>query len=70
MPPASDTFGSWSWNSANRENKNLMVKDSSGPPTRRSSMAHILNPTDTPERGDEDGLDPRGDDDRKRKRLG
>ncbi|KAK4115760.1 hypothetical protein N656DRAFT_787397 [Canariomyces notabilis] len=70
MPSASDTFGSWSWNSANRENKNLMVKDSSGPPTRRSSMAHILNPTDTPERGDEDGLDPRGDDDRKRKRLG
>ncbi|KXX82802.1 Transcription factor SFL1 [Madurella mycetomatis] len=68
-PPAADTFGSWSWNSANRENKNLMVKDSSAPPTRRGSMAHILNPTDTAERPDEDGLDPRGDDDRKRKRL-
>jgi hypothetical protein len=33
-------------------------------------MAHILNPADTAERADEDGaLDPRGDDDRKRKRL-
>jgi hypothetical protein len=32
-------------------------------------MAHILNPTDTAERPDEDALDPRGDDDRKRKRL-
>ncbi|KAL2020134.1 hypothetical protein VTK56DRAFT_8739 [Thermocarpiscus australiensis] len=67
-PPASDTFGSWSWHSANNrgDNKNLMVKgDHSAPPTRRSSMAHILNP-DTSE---EDGLDPRGDDDRKRKRL-
>jgi hypothetical protein len=46
-----------------------MVKDHSAPPTRRGSMAHILNPTDTAERADEDGLDPRGDDDRKRKRL-
>ena len=69
-PPAVDTFGSWSWNSANRnDNRNLMVKDHSAPPTRRGSMAHILNPTDTAERADEDGLDPRGDDDRKRKRL-
>ncbi|KAK4139052.1 HSF-type DNA-binding-domain-containing protein [Dichotomopilus funicola] len=74
-PPAVDTFGSWSWNSANRGNSNnnssnnLMVKDHSAPPTRRGSMAHILNPTDTAERADEDGLDPRGDDDRKRKRL-
>ncbi|KAK4033881.1 HSF-type DNA-binding-domain-containing protein [Parachaetomium inaequale] len=69
-PPAMDTFGSWSWNSANRgDNRNLMVKDHSAPPTRRGSMAHILNPTETAERADEDGLDPRGDDDRKRKRL-
>ncbi|AEO71465.1 uncharacterized protein THITE_2123849 [Thermothielavioides terrestris NRRL 8126] len=72
-PPAVDTFGSWSWNSANRGDgaaaRNLMVKDHSAPPTRRGSMAHILNPTDTAERADEDGLDPRGDDDRKRKRL-
>lgn len=68
--PAVDTFGGWSWNSASRgENKNLTVKDHSAPPTRRGSMAHILNPTDTAERPDEDSLDPRGDDDRKRKRL-
>ncbi|CAP70701.1 uncharacterized protein PODANS_3_7650 [Podospora anserina S mat+] len=67
-PPAADTFNNWSWNSANRENKNLSVRDHSAPPTRRGSMAHILNPTDTAEREDED-MDPRGDDDRKRKRL-
>jgi hypothetical protein len=46
-----------------------MVKDGSAPPTRRGSMAHILNPTDTAEREDEDEVDPRGEDDRKRKRL-
>ncbi|KAJ3462545.1 hypothetical protein MRS44_007331 [Fusarium solani] len=63
-----DTFGSWSWNSAGRENKNLAIKDHSAPPTRRGSMAHILNPSDTAERSDEDE-DPRGDDDRKRKRM-
>ncbi|KAK1639692.1 HSF-type DNA-binding-domain-containing protein [Colletotrichum phormii] len=63
-----DTFGNWSWNSANRDNKNLAIRDHSGPPTRRGSMAHILNPTDTAERDDEDE-DPRGDDDRKRKRM-
>ncbi|KAF0331045.1 flocculation suppression protein [Colletotrichum asianum] len=63
-----EVFGAWSWNSANRDNKNLSVRDSSGPPTRRGSMAHILNPTDTAERDDEDE-DPRGDDDRKRKRM-
>ncbi|KAK4455648.1 transcription factor SFL1 [Podospora aff. communis PSN243] len=68
--PPVDTFGSWSWNSANRgDNKNLSVRDNSAPPTRRGSMAHILNPTDTAERDDEDEMDPRGDDDRKRKRL-
>ncbi|KAF5249861.1 hypothetical protein FANTH_4830 [Fusarium anthophilum] len=64
----SDTFGGWSWGSAGRENKNLAVKDHSAPPTRRGSMAHILNPSDTAERSDEDE-DPRGDDDRKRKRM-
>lgn len=63
-----DTFGSWSWNSAaNRDGKGLNLKDSSAPQTRRGSMAHILNPSDTAERSDEDE-DPRGDDDRKRKR--
>ncbi|KAF4453189.1 hypothetical protein F53441_4062 [Fusarium austroafricanum] len=63
-----DTFGGWSWGSAGRENKNLALKDHSAPPTRRGSMAHILNPSDTAERSDEDE-DPRGDDDRKRKRM-
>lgn len=63
-----DTFGGWSFGSAGRgENKNLAVRDGSGPPTRRGSMAHILNPADTAEKDEEE--DPRGDDDRKRKRL-
>jgi hypothetical protein len=67
--PGTHDFGNWSWGSAvNRDGKNLAVKDSSAPPTRRGSMAHILNPTDTAERADEDD-DPRGDDDRKRKRM-
>ncbi|KAM0330687.1 hypothetical protein ACHAQA_003639 [Verticillium albo-atrum] len=61
-----DSFANWSWNSASRGS--LAVKDSSLPPTRRGSMAHILNPTDIAERDDEDD-DPRGDDDRKRKRM-
>ncbi|RDA86475.1 hypothetical protein CP532_3587 [Ophiocordyceps camponoti-leonardi (nom. inval.)] len=79
-----DTFGSWSWNSTtaaaattttttattttSRDMKNLTVRDSSAPPTRRGSMAHILNPSDTAERSDEDE-EARGDDDRKRKRM-
>jgi hypothetical protein len=62
-----ESLNTWNWNSANRENKNLSIRDISTPPTRRGSMAHILNPTDTAEREDED--DPRGDDDRKRKRM-
>ncbi|PKS10408.1 hypothetical protein jhhlp_002159 [Lomentospora prolificans] len=67
--PGPDSFGGWSFASgSSRENKNLAVRDSSGPPTRRSSMAHILNPADTAERDGEDE-DPRGDDDRKRKRM-
>lgn len=65
---AADTFGSWSWNAANRSG-GLAVKDGSAPPTRRGSMAHILNPTDTAERDDEDEADPGREDDRKRKRL-
>lgn len=61
-----ETFGNWSWGSATRDK--LAVKDSSAPPTRRGSMAHILNPSDTAERSDEDD-EMRGDDDRKRKRM-
>ena len=63
----SDTFGSWSWGSALRD-KNSSLKDSSAPQTRRGSMAHILNPSDTAERSDEDES-LRGEDDRKRKRM-
>ncbi|TPX09956.1 uncharacterized protein E0L32_008803 [Thyridium curvatum] len=62
-----DSLSNWSWNSANRDHR-LGLKDSSAPPTRRGSMAHILNPTDTAEREDEDE-DLRGEDDRKRKRI-
>jgi len=63
-----DSLSNWSWNSANRNDNNnrLSVKDSSAPPTRRGSMAHILNPTDTAERENEDE-DPQ--EDRKRKRM-
>lgn len=64
--PGAEPFANWSWNSASRGS--LAVKDTSLPPTRRGSMAHILNPTDTSEREKEDE-DPRGDDDRKRKRV-
>ncbi|PFH60469.1 hypothetical protein XA68_10903 [Ophiocordyceps unilateralis] len=64
-----DTFGNWSWSSVgSRDMKSLALRDSSAPPTRRGSMAHILNPSDTAERSDEDE-DARGDDDRKRKRM-
>ncbi|KAI0163206.1 HSF-type DNA-binding-domain-containing protein [Pestalotiopsis sp. NC0098] len=66
MDSINSNFNNWTWGSANRENKNLAIKDSSLPPTRRGSMAHILNPTDTAEQENED--DPR-EDDRKRKRL-
>ncbi|KAG5938316.1 hypothetical protein E4U53_008033 [Claviceps sorghi] len=77
LPPApangagngGDAFGGWSWNGAgSREAKLSLFKDSSAPPTRRGSMAHILNPSDTAERSDEDE-DTRGEDDRKRKRM-
>ncbi|KAH9898817.1 hypothetical protein F4778DRAFT_198926 [Xylariomycetidae sp. FL2044] len=62
------SLNNWSWESANGKDRGLGVnKDMSAPPTRRSSMVYILNPTDTAERDDEDG--PRGDDDRKRKRM-
>lgn len=59
-----ETFGNWSWGSAASRG----LKDSSAPPTRRGSMAHILNPSDTMERSDEDD-DFRGEDDRKRRRM-
>lgn len=63
-----ESLNNWSWNS-NSSRRTLGVNDYSAPPTRRGSMAHILNPTDTAERDGELEDDPRGDDDRKRKRL-
>lgn len=53
---------SWEWGSAT-QNRRSIFHDGSAPPTRRGSMAHILNNDDT------DNSDPRGDEDRKRKRL-
>ena len=71
LPPPTvhvdNTFGSWSWNSASSSSRDrLGVKVDSAPPTRRGSMAHILNPA---EPGMEDEVDPRDDLERKRKRL-
>ncbi|RKF57909.1 putative flocculation suppression protein [Erysiphe neolycopersici] len=67
-PPSSlnglsgDHLNNWSWSSG---------KDKSGipgPPTRRGSMAHILNPADTAERNEDHEEDSRGEN-RKRKRV-
>ncbi|GAB0135495.1 hypothetical protein EsDP_00003831 [Epichloe bromicola] len=64
-----DAFCGWSWNGAgSRDAKGPLFKDSSAPTTRRGSMAHILNPSDTAERSEEDE-DSHGEDDRKRKRI-
>jgi hypothetical protein len=66
-----DSLSNWSWGGAANRNdsrNNLSVKDNSSAPSRRGSMAHILNPTETSERDGQDD-DPRGDDDRKRKRM-
>ena len=64
-----DSFGNWTWNSASsRDGRGLGIGDSSAPPTRRGSMAHILNPSNGAA-GSEGEEDPRGDDDRKRKRM-
>ncbi|KAF3766323.1 hypothetical protein M406DRAFT_339573 [Cryphonectria parasitica EP155] len=51
---------SFQWDRA-IQRRSIFQHDSSAPPTRRGSMAHILN--------NDDDSDPRGDDDRKRKRL-
>lgn len=61
-----EPFGGWSFPAASRDGRFM---DSSAPPTRRGSMAHILNPSETVERPEEEELDERGEDDRKRKRL-
>ncbi|OAA48087.1 flocculation suppression protein [Beauveria brongniartii RCEF 3172] len=64
-----DAFAGWGWNStSSRDGRGPPFKDSSAPATRRGSMAHILNPSNTENRSDEDD-DMRLDEDRKRKRL-
>lgn len=62
-----DHLNSWSWGSGRDKSTNLF-KDNSGPPTRRGSMAHILNPAETAEREEEHDEELR-EEDRKRKRL-
>ncbi|KAI9053925.1 hypothetical protein LZ554_002870 [Drepanopeziza brunnea f. sp. 'monogermtubi'] len=63
---SSDHLNSWSWG----RDKGLtsLSNNNSGPPTRRGSMAHILNPAETAERDEEPGEDKR-EEDRKRKRV-
>jgi hypothetical protein len=62
-----DHLNSWSWGPRDKGTTNLF-KDNSGPPTRRGSMAHILNPAETAER-DEEHEEELREEDRKRKRL-
>ncbi|KAH6670726.1 HSF-type DNA-binding-domain-containing protein [Halenospora varia] len=63
---ATDYLNSWSW--GRDKTPTGLLKDSSGPSTRRGSMAHILNPAETAEREEEHEEDLR-EEDRKRKRL-
>lgn len=66
---SADNFGGWAWNAGSRaEGKSLGVKDTLMQQERRGSVAHILNPTDAADRHSEDD-GPRGEDDRKRKRV-
>lgn len=74
---SADSLGTWSWGSARGEKFGStshgagLFKDSSAPPTRRGSMAHILNPAETVERDEmfEDDRDREREEDRKRKRV-
>ncbi|KUJ08561.1 uncharacterized protein LY89DRAFT_333510 [Mollisia scopiformis] len=64
-----DHLNSWSWGSSRDKSGGTgLFKDNSGPPTRRGSMAHILNPAETAER-DEEHEEEMREEDRKRKRL-
>jgi hypothetical protein len=67
--------GTWSWGSSRGDKfgssglgTGTLLKDNSGPPTRRGSMAHILNPAETAER-DEEHEEELREEDRKRKRV-
>jgi hypothetical protein len=70
----SEQSANWSWGSRGDKFGGAgyggggLFKDSSGPPTRRSSMAHILNPAETAER-DEEHEEGLREEDRKRKRM-
>ncbi|KFY12278.1 hypothetical protein V492_03976 [Pseudogymnoascus sp. VKM F-4246] len=68
---APESLGAWSWG-ASRGDKfggPGFASSGSGPPTRRGSMAHILNPAETAERAEEHDEELREEEDRKRKRL-
>lgn len=73
---APESLGTWSWGTSRGDKfggtgfgPSGLFKDNSGPPTRRGSMAHILNPAETAERDEENDEEVREEDDRKRKRL-
>jgi hypothetical protein len=63
-----DNLNSWTWGQGREKAAGGLFKDNSGPPTRRGSMAHILNPAETAERAEEHEEELR-EEDRKRKRL-
>lgn len=64
-----DHLNSWSWGSTRDKSGGPgLFGNNSGPPTRRGSMAHILNPAETAER-DEEHEEEMREDDRKRKRI-
>lgn len=78
-----ESLGNWSWGKGGVVSEGGrfggqgfgpggLLKDSSVPPTRRGSMAHILNPAVQEEDGEEDDEESAGrgvEDDRKRKRV-
>lgn len=64
----SDHLNSWSWGSSRDKGPTSLFSNNSGPPTRRGSMAHILNPAETAER-DEEHEEELREEDRKRKRV-
>jgi len=59
-----DHLNSWSFSTPRDKGNPNLLKDSSGPPTRRGSMAHILNPGPSEENEEE-----LREEDRKRKRV-
>ncbi|KAM0142943.1 hypothetical protein ACHAO1_000777 [Botrytis cinerea] len=62
-------LNSWSWGGSKDRERPGLFRDNSGPPTRRGSMAHILNPAETAERAEEHEEEMLREEDRKRKRL-